>query len=38
LPAKDTLIEVVYPNGIMLRLKQDLDLSQLRALIHLYDN
>lgn len=38
LPAKDTLIEVVYPNGIMLRLKQDIDLSQLRALIHLYDN
>ena len=30
-------IELVYPNGTMLRVKQDLDLPHLRALIHLYD-
>jgi len=33
----EALLEVVYPNGIILRLKQDLDLDQLRTLIHLYD-
>lgn len=34
---KEALLEVVYPNGIILRLKQDIDLAQLRTLIHLYD-
>lgn len=29
--------EIVYPNGITLRLKNDLDLSGLRALISLMD-
>ncbi len=31
------LLELVYPNGTMLRVKNDLDLTHLRALIHLYD-
>ena len=31
------LLELVYPNGTLLRIKNDLDLSHLRALIHLYD-
>jgi len=31
------LFELVFPNGTMLRIKQDLDLTHLRALIHLYD-
>jgi len=31
------LLEVVYPNGTLLRVKKDVDLAQLRALIHLYD-
>lgn len=30
-------LELVYPNGTMLRLKPDLDLALLRTLIHLYD-
>ena len=30
-------LELVYPNGTVLRIKQDLDLAHLRALIHLYD-
>lgn len=30
-------LEVVYPNGTLLRVKKDLDLSHLRALIHLYE-
>lgn len=34
---KESLFELVYPNGTILRLKHDLDLTQLRALIHLYD-
>jgi len=34
---RDSLIELVYPNGTMLRIKNDLDLADLRALIHLYD-
>ena len=34
---KETLLELVYPNGTVLRLKQSFDLAQLRALIHLYD-
>lgn len=33
---EDTLLELVYPNGTKLRIKNDLDLSQLRALINLY--
>ena len=36
-PGKEALLEVVYPNGTILRLKHDLDLDQLRTLIHLYD-
>ena len=34
---RDSLIELVYPNGTMLRIKNDLDLTDLRALIHLFD-
>lgn len=30
-------LEVVYPNGTLLRVRKDLDLSHLRALIHLYE-
>lgn len=30
-------LELVYPNGTLLRVKRDLDLSHLRALIHLYE-
>jgi transposase-like protein len=33
-PAK---LELVFPNGTMLRVQHDLDLAHLRALIHLYD-
>jgi hypothetical protein len=33
----DVFLEVVYPNGTLLRVKKDVDLAQLRALIHLYD-
>ncbi len=31
------LLELVYPNGTRLRIKDELDLANLRALIHLYD-
>ena len=31
------LLELVYPNGTLLRIKNDLDLAHLRALIHLCD-
>ena len=31
------LLELEYPNGTRLRIKKDLDLPHLRALIHLYD-
>jgi hypothetical protein len=34
---KEATLEVVYPNGTLLRLKHDLDLQLLRTLIHLYD-
>jgi len=34
---KEAILEVVYPNGTLLRLKHDLDLALLRTLIHLYD-
>jgi len=33
----DNLFEITYPNGITLRVKTDLDLSGLRALISLMD-
>ncbi len=33
----DFCLEVVYPNGTKLRVKNDMDISGLRALIHLYD-
>lgn len=33
----DVYLELVYPNGTMLRLKKDLDFSHLRALVHLCD-
>ena len=33
----DFLLELIYPNGTMLRVKKDLDLSHLRTLIHLCD-
>ena len=33
----NALIEIVYPNGTKLRVRNDLDLVQLRALVHLYD-
>ena len=32
-----SLLELVYPNGTLLRIKNDLDLAHLRALIHLCD-
>jgi hypothetical protein len=31
------LLELEYPNGTKLRIKQDLDLDHLRALVSLYD-
>jgi transposase-like protein len=31
------LLEITYPNGITLRIKNDLDLARLRALIALLD-
>ena len=31
----DILLELVYPNGTKLRVKKDIDLSRLRALIYL---
>jgi hypothetical protein len=36
-PGKEVLLELVYPNGTILRVKNDLDMVKLRALIHLYD-
>ena len=33
----DFLIEIVYPNGTKLRIKNDLDLTRLRALVYLFD-
>lgn len=33
----DALLELVYPNGTCLRIKQDLDLDHLRSLIRLFD-
>ena len=37
IPVKESLFELVFPNGTILRVKQELDLTYLRALIHLYD-
>jgi Transposase len=34
---EEVFIELVYPNGTLLRVKKDLDLSLLRTLIHLYE-
>lgn len=33
----DYLLEVVYPNGTRLRIRNDLDLARLRALVYLFD-
>ena len=33
----DSLLEITYPNGITLRIKNDLDLVHLRALVLLLD-
>jgi transposase-like protein len=33
----NALFEITYPNGITLRIKNDLDLARLRALIYLLD-
>jgi hypothetical protein len=33
----DILLEVVYPNRTKLRIKKDIDLTYLQALICLYD-
>jgi len=33
----DYLLEVVYPNGTRLRIKNDLDFARLRALVYLFD-
>jgi hypothetical protein len=33
----NALLEITYPNGITLRIKKDLDLAGLRALISLLD-
>ena len=34
---EDALLELVYPNGTKLRIKQDLDLAHLRTLVCLLD-
>lgn len=34
---EDYILELVYPNGTRLRIKNDLDLSHLRALVNLLD-
>jgi len=33
----DFMLEIVYPNGTKLRVKNDLDLQRLRALVYLFD-
>lgn len=35
--SEESLLEIAYPNGITLRIKQDLDLVRLRALLSLLD-
>jgi len=37
IPEDQLLLELVYPNGTLLRIMNDLDLAHLRALIHLCD-
>jgi len=37
LAVEPVLLELVYPNGTALRIKNDMDLAHLRALIHLGD-
>ncbi len=34
---EENLIELIYPNGTKMRIKKEMNLSELRALIHLYD-
>jgi len=34
---KEATLELVYPNGTILRLRREMDLELLRTLIHLYD-
>lgn len=36
-PVKAFLLELVFPNGTILRVQHDFDLAHLRALIRLYD-
>jgi transposase-like protein len=36
-PVDNFLLELVYSNGTILRIKKDIDLSHLRELISLYD-
>ena len=36
-PSKVVPLELVFPNGTILRVQHDLDLAHLRVLIHLYD-
>lgn len=33
----DVLLEVVYPNGTIIRAKKDIALTELRALVQLFD-
>jgi len=33
---KGAILELVYPNGTILRIKNDFDLALIRTLIHLY--
>ncbi len=37
LSANDAMLELEYPNGTKLRIRQDLDLTQLRTLVCLID-
>ena len=36
-PEYDPLVKVEFPNGTIIRVKNNLDLPTLKALIHLYD-
>lgn len=33
----NVFLELIYPNGTLLRIKKELDFAHLRALIHLYE-
>ena len=33
----DVFLELVYPNGTLLRMRKDIDIQLLKELIHLYD-